>query len=98
MPAPMPPPTPPRAATGAGVVSTPLMPEAQFPAINVPGTGKLYARFHTSLGNIVIELEEERAPSTVKNFVGLATGTQPWTDPRSGQAQSAKPLYDGTIF
>ena len=74
------------------------MPEANFPQIQVPGEGQLYARFHTTLGNIVIELEETRAPNTVKNFVGLATGTQEWKDPTSGQAKTGVPLYDGTIF
>jgi len=74
------------------------MPEAQFPAIQIPGQGKLYARFHTSMGAIVIELEEQRAPNTVKNFVGLATGSQEWKHPKTGQANGGKPLYDGTIF
>ena len=74
------------------------MPDAHFPEINAPGTGKLYARFHTTKGNLVIELEEERAPNTVKNFVGLATGTQEWTDPKSGEVKKNTPLYDGTIF
>ena len=60
------------------------MPKANFPEISVPGTGQLYARFVTSLGNIVIRLEEQRAPKTVKNFVGLATGTQEWKDPKTG--------------
>lgn len=77
------------------------MPQANFPDLalaNIPGTGKLYARFHTSMGNIVVELEEERAPNTVKNFVGLATGTQEWTDPKTGETKKGVPLYDGTIF
>jgi peptidyl-prolyl cis-trans isomerase A (cyclophilin A) len=74
------------------------MPEASFPAINVAGTGQLYARLHTSLGNIVVRLEEQRAPNTVKNFVGLATGTQEWKDPRSGEIKRGVPMYDGTIF
>ncbi len=74
------------------------MPEATFPAINVPGNGQLYARLQTSLGNIVVRLEEQRAPNTVKNFVGLATGTQEWKDPRSGEVKRGVPLYDGTIF
>jgi peptidyl-prolyl cis-trans isomerase A (cyclophilin A) len=74
------------------------MPDASFPTINVPGTGDLYARFRTTLGNIVVRLDEERAPKTVKNFVGLATGTQEWKDPRSGDAKTGVPLYDGTIF
>ena len=74
------------------------MPNATFPDITVPGTGQLYARFHTSQGNLVIRLEEEHAPKTVKNFVGLAMGTQEWVHPRSGQAQKGVPYYDGTIF
>jgi peptidyl-prolyl cis-trans isomerase A (cyclophilin A) len=74
------------------------MPNATFPEINVPGTGQLYARFVTSLGNIVIRLEEQRAPKTVKNFVGLATGTQEWVDPQSGQSRKGVAYYDGTIF
>jgi peptidyl-prolyl cis-trans isomerase A (cyclophilin A) len=68
-----------------------------FPEINVPGTGDLYARFHTNQGNIVIKLEERKVPNTVKNFVGLATGTHPWTDPKTGQ-QVNRPFYDGLIF
>ena len=74
------------------------MPQATFPEISVPGAGKLYARFHTSHGAIVVELEEARAPKTVKNFVGLATGTQPFTDPRDGQLKEGVHYYDGTIF
>jgi peptidyl-prolyl cis-trans isomerase A (cyclophilin A) len=74
------------------------MPNATFPEIHVPGTGQLYARLVTSLGNIVIQLEEQRAPKTVKNFVGLATGTQEWVDPKTGQPQKGAAYYDGTIF
>jgi peptidyl-prolyl cis-trans isomerase A (cyclophilin A) len=74
------------------------VPEATFPPIQVPGEGQLYARLQTSLGNIVVKLEETRAPDTVKNFVGLATGTQEWKDPASGQLKKGVPLYDGTIF
>lgn len=74
------------------------MPQATFPPIQAPGTGQLYARFVTSMGNIVVRLEEQRAPNTVKNFVGLATGAQEWTDPKSGAAKRGVPLYDGTIF
>jgi peptidyl-prolyl cis-trans isomerase A (cyclophilin A) len=72
--------------------------EATFPPIQVPGTGALYARFVTSLGNVVIKLEEERAPKTVKNFVGLATGTQEWKHPQTGEMKKGVPYYDGTIF
>ena len=74
------------------------MPEANFPQIQVPGEGQLYARLQTSLGDVVVKLEEQKAPDTVKNFVGLATGTQEWKDPASGQIKKGVPLYDGTIF
>jgi peptidyl-prolyl cis-trans isomerase A (cyclophilin A) len=74
------------------------MPNATFPEITTPGTGQLYARFVTSKGNILIKLEEKRAPKTVKNFVGLATGAQEWTDPRTRQPKTGVPYYDGTVF
>lgn len=38
----------------------------------------LYAVFQTSMGTFVAELFEEQVPSTVANFVELATGTKPW--------------------
>ncbi len=74
------------------------MVQANFPPIDVPGTGDLYARLHTSLGNLVIKLEETRAPNTVKNFVGLASGTQEFKDPKTGEIRKGVRYYDGTIF
>ena len=73
------------------------MPTATFPEINAAGKGQLYARFVTTMGNIVVRLEEERAPKTVKNFVGLATGEIEWTHPATGE-KTNKPLYDGVVF
>jgi peptidyl-prolyl cis-trans isomerase A (cyclophilin A) len=70
----------------------------KFPDIQVSGTGKLYARLKTTQGTIVAELEEERAPNTVKNFVGLALGTQDWTDPVDSSKNSGKSLYAGIRF
>jgi peptidyl-prolyl cis-trans isomerase A (cyclophilin A) len=65
---------------------------------NIPqGPGDLYAVFQTSRGNLVIKLFEKDAPKTIANFVGLATGKQKWTDPRTGKESTAK-LYDGTAF
>ncbi len=74
------------------------MPQATFPPIQVQGSGQLYARLVTSMGNIVVQLAENEAPNTVKNFVGLATGTQEWTDPSTREAKQGVPLYQGTIF
>jgi peptidyl-prolyl cis-trans isomerase A (cyclophilin A) len=70
----------------------------EFPQIQVPGTGQLYARLRTSLGDITIALEEHRAPNTVKNFVGLATGAITWTDPKTQQTMTGTPLYNGVRF
>jgi peptidyl-prolyl cis-trans isomerase A (cyclophilin A) len=55
------------------------------------------ATLHTTLGDIVIELFPNHAPKTVENFVGLATGSKEWSDPRTGKKSNEK-LYDGTIF
>jgi peptidyl-prolyl cis-trans isomerase A (cyclophilin A) len=57
----------------------------------------LTATLHTSEGDIGIRLFEERAPNTVENFVGLATGEQAWEDPETGE-QPEEPLYDDIPF
>ena len=59
--------------------------------------GPLYATLKTSMGDIVIQLFEDKAPKTVANFVGLASGTKEWTDPKTGE-KVKRPLYNGTIF
>ncbi len=57
----------------------------------------MFATLHTTSGDIRLELYPNHAPKTVRNFVGLATGTQPWTDPATGTESNA-PLYDGVVF
>lgn len=74
------------------------MAEPQFPAINVAGTGQLYARLHTTQGVMVALLEEQQTPKTVANFVGLATGTITWTDPKTNEEMKNVPMYDGIRF
>ena len=49
------------------------------------------ATFDTSEGTFKVKLYDDKAPKTVANFVGLATGTQEWTDPKTGQKVS-KPV------
>jgi peptidyl-prolyl cis-trans isomerase A (cyclophilin A) len=55
------------------------------------------AILHTNAGPIRIELFDNHAPKTVRNFVELAEGTKAYTDPRTG-ATGSGPYYDGTIF
>jgi peptidyl-prolyl cis-trans isomerase A (cyclophilin A) len=52
----------------------------------------------TTAGNITVRLFPDKAPKTVENFIGLATGKKAWTDPKTGKEVKGKPLYNGTIF
>ena len=69
----------------------------ETPSDYVDGEGELHAMFHTNKGVIDVKLFEERAPKTVANFVGLATGKRTWTDPESGGKKN-EPFYDGVVF
>ncbi|SEW23401.1 peptidylprolyl isomerase [Natrinema salifodinae] len=60
--------------------------------------GDVTATLHTTEGDIEVELYDERAPRTVENFVGLATGERTWTDPESGEEVEGEPLYDDVAF
>ncbi|MCL2787095.1 MAG: peptidylprolyl isomerase [Micrococcales bacterium] len=57
----------------------------------------MHATLRTTLGDIRLELFETHAPITVANFVGLATGAKPWTDPATDEPGSG-PFYDGVVF
>jgi len=59
--------------------------------------GSIFATLHTTAGPIRIELFPNHAPKTVTNFVELAQGTKPYTDPRTGETGSG-PYYDGVTF
>ena len=56
-----------------------------------------YAKFITSKGDFTVKLFDREAPETVSNFVGLAEGTKPWKDPRTGKTVK-KPFYNGLTF
>jgi len=58
---------------------------------------KTYATIYTNAGPIRVELFSNHAPKTVRNFIGLAEGTQEYRDPTTG-APGSGPYYDGTIF
>lgn len=49
------------------------------------------------LGKIVCKLYEKESPITVANFIGLATGTKLWPDPKTRQ-KVKRPLYNGLTF
>jgi peptidyl-prolyl cis-trans isomerase A (cyclophilin A) len=57
----------------------------------------LTATLKTNRGDIVLTLYPNHAPATVKNFVGLAEGSQEWTNPETGRT-SNEPFYDGLGF
>jgi len=57
----------------------------------------VYAEMETSKGKIVLQLEYEKTPLTVANFVGLAEGTKNYAKGGEPTAQG-KPFYDGLTF
>ena len=55
------------------------------------------ATLHTNHGDIVLNLFGDQAPTTVDNFVGLASGTKEYTDPETDAKKTGK-FYDGLTF
>ena len=64
---------------------------------DLPGKGPIVAKIDTSKGVLQCKLFDDKAPITVANFIGLATGKRAWKDPATGQWVN-KPAYDGTGF
>ena len=58
----------------------------------------LYAQLDTTMGRIVFKLYEKESPNTVKNFVLLANGKQPWRHPRTGEEMKDTRYFDGQLF
>ena len=73
--------------------------------IGVPGRSQAHETLgdmttiimRTSEGDITIDLFDDKAPNTVANFLGLATGEKEWADPYTGQP-SHEPFYNGLTF
>src|SRR5271167_4521991 len=90
------------ALSGAAVAqtgTTAANPAAKPAASSTPAASQpVQAIFETTLGNITCTLFPDKAPVTVDNFIGLATGKKDWKNPASGVTMHNKPLYDGTIF
>ena len=53
----------------------------------------IYAVITTTKGKIVCQLEYQKTPMTVGNFIALSEGAHP-----QAQAKKGKPLYDGLTF
>ena len=54
--------------------------------------------FDTTMGRLTCKLFDKEAPATVANFIGLATGTKTWTDPKTQKKITGTPFYDSTTF
>lgn len=87
--------------SGSGSPSSP----SKHDAIGVSGRSQAHETLrtmttvimHTSEGSITINLFDDKAPNTVANFLGLATGEKEWADPYTGQPSHGK-FYNGLIF
>lgn len=87
--------------SGSGSPSSP----SKHDAIGVSGRSQAHETLktmttiimRTSEGSITINLFDDKAPNTVANFLGLATGEKEWADPYTGQP-SHEPFYNGLTF
>jgi len=67
-------------------------------ALIARGQGEgIFAEFNTSMGSFTCRLEYAYSPKAVANFIGLATGQQPWLDQNKGIPRT-EPFYNGLIF
>jgi peptidylprolyl isomerase len=68
------------------------------PALRAAPAGDgLFARFQTTEGVFWVQLEFQKAPRTVANFISLAEGTRDWVDFRRPSV-ARRPFYPGIIF
>ncbi len=72
-----------------------------FMLVQTAGASKLpkglYAIFNTNMGSFTVKLFPDKAPVTVENFVGLATGKKEYMDPKTHEKKKGK-FYDGLVF
>ena len=67
-------------------------------AANSSSVAEPTAVFDTTVGPLRCKLFEKETPTTVMNFIGLASGTREWKSPVTHVTKKGVPLYDGTIF
>jgi len=85
-------------AAGGGEVRPPVAGDLAEYTKDIPGAGPLTATIETNLGAFHCELFGDKAPATVANFVGLATGKKAWKNPHTGATETGKPFFDGLTF
>src|SRR5690348_10616517 len=69
------------------------------PAVAASNSGaRPTAIIHTTMGDLKCELFPDKAPKTVTNFIGLATGKKDWINPATGKVEHNRPFFDGVIF
>ena len=86
-------------APAAGQVRAPTAADLSDYVAKLPGSGtKILAQIDTNQGTIHCELFGDKAPMTVANFVGLATGMKLWLNPKTGDVEKNKPYFDGLTF
>ncbi|MEZ4400362.1 MAG: peptidylprolyl isomerase [Kofleriaceae bacterium] len=88
---------PPPAAAADPRLTAPVAADLARYLKRVKGKGALTATIATNLGTLHCRLEDQRAPMTVANFVGLATGQKPWLGV-DGTVQEGAPFFDGLRF
>jgi peptidyl-prolyl cis-trans isomerase A (cyclophilin A) len=86
-----------RNQTTEGAADEPGAESAEDILAQFSGEGQLQATIRTNRGELHCELFEERAPKTVANFAGLATGKKTFRDHETGELVRAN-FYNGLIF
>src|SRR6516164_9373438 len=76
----------------------PATPKSATGTQAIPAKQPIQALIQTTAGDFNCTLFPDKAPITVDNFVGLATGTKDWKNPVNGATMHNKPFYDGTVF
>jgi len=79
-------------------VKAPVAADLETYTKGIAGKGDLIATITTSVGAVRCRLLADKAPMTVANFIGLATGKKPWIDPKTNKLQNNKPYFDDLLF
>ncbi len=91
------PPAPPAATVDERPAAEPLRADRGALLPRLASARRVTASIVTDFGVLDCDLFQDRAPRTVENFVGLATGEKEWKDPRTGR-RTHEPAYDGSSF